>query len=129
MTEPLELAPPAVELTGEEICFDAASRLVEALGRNCNLTSLCSYRGYHGKIVAELQLEDVDTVAVKTTVTAGSFDPAKPSQRVEVEIATAEPASVRQRSGLTKPRLERFELAEPLAPKKKFHATAKKPAA
>jgi hypothetical protein len=129
MTEPLEFAPPAVELTGEEICFDAASRLVEALALNCNLTALSSYRGYHGKIVAELQLEDFDTLDVRATVTIGNPDPAKPSQHVEVEIATAEPASVRQRSGLTEPSLERFEQAESPAPKKRFHATAKKPAA
>ncbi len=117
-------------LTGVEIIEDVCSRLAAELANSCYLTKLCAYRGYSGKIVAELQLEDFDATGVTAAVTVGPPDPARPSRRYEVEIPDTAPSGARERSGQESPSLERVvDGSVPPVIKKRFYAPREKPAA
>lgn len=119
----IEIEPPAVELTGEEIVEDACCRLAAELMRSCHLSATSAYRRYSGKIILELQLEDFDTTGVSATVTVGNPDPGRPSQRFEVDIPVGEPSAVRERSELTVPSLDRFEKVQaPVEQKRRYYS-------
>jgi hypothetical protein len=119
-----EIEPAEVGLSGEEIVKDLAGRLAAELAKSCHLTGACAYGGYSGKVVAELQLVDLDITPVTATVTVGTLDPGRLSHRYEIEVGSVRPSEVRERSGAIVPSLERAvdgSAPGPAVPRKRWY--------
>jgi hypothetical protein len=120
-------------ISGEDILSDLLDRIAERLILTNSLRAVDCYRGYSARVTVELQLDDIDTVAISTEVEVGSIDPLRPSERITAG-ASARAEQVQERTGHQPPMLEKpiddagVAALEAVAPKRKrFYVTTGRP--
>ena len=74
-------------MTGVDVVHEVCEKIRQALLRDCNRWLTDSYARYVVKAKVELQLEDIDTLAVCTGVQVGSLNPRQPSHHIVVDTS------------------------------------------
>jgi hypothetical protein len=100
-------------MSGTDIIDHLCNEIADKLSRSCDLRAVDSYARYAATVQIEMQLTDMDTTEIVERINVGTIDPCQPSQRLTIDVPTAQAEEVGERLGLE---FESASLERPIDP-------------
>jgi hypothetical protein len=117
-----EAIPLPGSICGSDVISDVCSRIAKKLSMSCDLRAVDNYARYSARITIELQLVDVDQVAVAAEVIVGTIDPKLRVEHITVTVPTVVSEEGRKISPFESALLERPVNGTVLETPKRFYA-------